>query len=96
VWALGSTLYLLLTDRLPFAGAGDTLMPERFDIPLTPPSYLNVQADPRLDQIVSRALAREPKERYGNANELLVDLDQWQLHVATSPNQSPGASPELD
>ena len=29
VWALGSTLYLLLTDRLPYAEGGDTLTPDR-------------------------------------------------------------------
>jgi serine/threonine protein kinase len=77
VWALGSTLYLLLTDRLPYVEGGDTLTPERFDLPLVPPSRLNVHADALLDRIVLRALVRDPKERYPNAKELLADLDRW-------------------
>lgn len=77
VWALGSTLYLLLTDRLPYGGA-DPLELERFDLPLIPPSRLNVQADQVLDQIVYKALARDPKERYPRAPELLSDLDRWE------------------
>jgi serine/threonine protein kinase len=77
VWALGSTLYLLLTDRLPFAADADTVSPERFNLPMIPPSRLNVQADALLDQIVFGALAVDPKDRYPNAKELLTDLDRW-------------------
>ena len=80
VWALGSTLYFLLTNRLPFADGSDidTLDAERFNRPLIPPTRLNVQADPFLDQIVFRALAPSPKERYPTARELLEDLSRWQ------------------
>jgi eukaryotic-like serine/threonine-protein kinase len=77
VWALGSTLYLLLTDRLPYGGA-DALDLNRFDLPLVPPSRLNIQADQLLDQIVLKALARDPKARYPRAHELLADLERWQ------------------
>ena len=84
VWALGSTLYLLLTDRLPYGEAGDTLTQQRFDLPLIPPSRLNVQADALLDRIVLHALVPDPKGRYSNANELLADLDRWQPKVPGS------------
>lgn len=80
VWALGSTLYLLLTDRLPYSDAGDTdsLDPGRFERPLIPPSRLNVQVDQFLDQIVFRSLGPTPKDRYPGARELLNDLTRWQ------------------
>jgi Serine/threonine protein kinase len=79
VWALGSTLYLLLTDRLPFSEAGDT---DGFDAamfarPVIPASRLNVQVDPALDQILQKSLSIKPEQRHANAKELLDDLMRW-------------------
>lgn len=78
VWALGSTLYLLLTDRLPYSEDRDALSSERFSLPLIPPSRLNVLADALLDKIVLRSLAHDPNDRYASAKELLQDLDRWE------------------
>jgi serine/threonine-protein kinase len=79
VWALGSTMYLLLTDRLPYAESNevDTFDTDRFKRPLIPPSRLNLNVDPFLDQILFRALAVTPKDRYSTAKELLADLSRW-------------------
>jgi len=80
VWAIGSVLYLLLTDKLPYAGDNDpdALSNKRFETPLDPPSRLNIHVDPELDQILFRALAQEPGERYPGAEEMLRDLERWQ------------------
>ncbi|MCM2256030.1 MAG: serine/threonine protein kinase [Vicinamibacteria bacterium] len=88
VWALGCTLYLLLTDRLPYAGLGDTEAaadPGRFERPLIPPSRLNAKADAGLDQILFRALSLKPEERHPSARELLADLERWQPAGAGAP-----------
>ncbi|MBU1927319.1 MAG: serine/threonine protein kinase [Gammaproteobacteria bacterium] len=79
VWAIGTTLYLLLTDRLPYTELGDLdiLDSKCFERPLIPPSRINLQVDPGLDQILFRTLALKPKERYPNAKELLTDLTKW-------------------
>lgn len=79
VWAIGSTLYLLLTDRLPYVDLDDmeSVDPKRFERPVIPPSRLNGRVDPALDQVVLRALALEPKERYSTAMDLLEDLERW-------------------
>jgi eukaryotic-like serine/threonine-protein kinase len=79
VWALGSTMYLLLTDRLPYAESleVDAFDSDRFKRPLIPPSRLNLNVDPLLDQIVFRALAVTPKDRYPTAQEFLDDLSRW-------------------
>jgi serine/threonine-protein kinase len=80
VWALGCTLYLMLTDRLPYgevAGASDARDPSRFAQPLIPPSRLNIEAGAALDRILERALALDPKRRYAKAQELLADLEKW-------------------
>jgi serine/threonine-protein kinase len=80
VWAIGMTLYLLLTDRLPFDIPNDYVMgstPKAFQEPLEPPSRLNPICDPSLDRIVARSLAIDPRNRYISAVELLADLDAW-------------------
>jgi serine/threonine protein kinase len=79
VWALGSTLYLLLTDRLPFSELGDMDLfdGKSFERPMIPPSRLNLQVDAALDQIVFKALALKPEDRYPSAKEFLDDLSDW-------------------
>jgi serine/threonine protein kinase len=92
VWAVGSTLYLLLTDRLPYVDAGSVeLDPSVFDRPLVLPSRLNVQVDRELDRIVSHALAVKPEERHPSAKELLDELTRWapQRAVIHSPPPQP-------
>ena len=58
VWAIGTTLYLLLTDQLPFKLPPDLglLTANSFKQPITPPSDINPDADKSLDYIVTRAL----------------------------------------
>jgi len=80
VWALGCSLYLLLTDRLPFPQAADASFGDSrpFQEPPIPPSRLNILVDPVLERITLRALAVDPRNRYANARELLQELERWQ------------------
>lgn len=86
VWALGSTLYLLLTDRLPFSEAGDTdgFDATMFERPMMPASRLNVQVDPMLDRILDKALSLDPAKRHTDAKELLDDLTRWSPRSAAA------------
>jgi serine/threonine-protein kinase len=94
VWALGSTLYLLLTDRLPYgeANASDARDESRFVGPLIPPSRLNIRVSASLDRIVSRALAIEPAQRHPTAKELLADLERWKPEATASAKASHSTS----
>jgi len=85
IWALGTTLYLLLTDNLPFPALGNRDLEDahRFLRPLIPASSFNSAVDRALDTILFRCLASDPLDRYPHAMELLNDLDRW----------SPGADP---
>lgn len=92
VWALGTTLYLLLTDRLPYATVFQSGVPDlaSFKTPPPPPSALNIQVDRTLDRITARALAIRPEDRYPTAMAMLEDLARWQLPPAAK--EDAGAS----
>jgi serine/threonine protein kinase len=96
VWAIGMTLYLLLTDRLPFDvpdNHGPGSISKAFREPLVPPSHVNPVCDAGLDRIIARTLAIEPGNRYVSAVELLVDLDSWAPKLkAERQERSPDSS----
>jgi serine/threonine protein kinase len=79
VWALGTTLYLMLTDQLPYEvpldlGWGSTKI---FQEAVRPPSELNADANSQLDEIVCKALQFRASDRFQNAIEMLDALDRW-------------------
>jgi serine/threonine-protein kinase len=74
------TLYLLLTDRLPFDVPDDYVLgstSKAFQEALVPPSQVNPICDSSLDRIIACSLAIDPRNRYASAAELLADLDAW-------------------
>jgi serine/threonine-protein kinase len=87
VWALGCTLYLLLTDRLPYSDIDD----EEFQHgsfaskPLAPPSSINLRGDKQLDAIVLKALNPKPKQRYADAQQMLAELERWKPSAKRAP-----------
>ena len=85
VWALGTVLYLILTDQLPYPelGSRDTGDARRFLRPLRPPSIYNITVDAALDSIVYRCLAASPQDRYSDAMDLLTDLERWKPSSGT-------------
>jgi serine/threonine-protein kinase len=80
VWGIGATLYLLLTDRLPFPIESelDFSSGNSFKGSLISTTRLNTRVNADLDAIVSRCLEKNPKDRYPDAMELLNDLVKWQ------------------
>ena len=89
IWAIGTTLYLLLTDEMPFPmlGERDVADANRFLRPLRPPSIYNVAVDSGLESVIFRCLAASSADRYANASDLLQDLEKWKPGYA-----APGAS----
>jgi serine/threonine-protein kinase len=98
VWALGSILYLMLTDRLPYVGSdsGDVPAERRFVGALVPPSRLNVNVDAFLDEVLFRALALEQEKRYPNSMEFLRDLSAWERRPHAPDREGKPGAPLMD
>lgn len=79
IWAIGTTMYLLLTDRLPYPNLDNRDVDDagRFLKELKPASFYNIKVDSNLESIVSNCLSKDPTQRYSNAEELLHALNKW-------------------
>jgi eukaryotic-like serine/threonine-protein kinase len=79
IWGVGATIYLLLTDEMPFPmlDERDAADAHRFLRPIRPPGIYNVNVDAGLESVIFRCLAADPADRYANASDLLHDLEKW-------------------
>src|SRR6516165_565012 len=84
VYALGVMLYEMLTGKVPFQGPNAfAIMNDRMLNNPIPPRELDPTISPQLQEIIYRALEREPKNRYATAHEMAWDLEhQDQVGVA--------------
>jgi serine/threonine protein kinase/CheY-like chemotaxis protein len=75
VFSLGAVLYEMLTGAPLFEGDTDMSVLERVrEGEVEPPSARGVEVSKRVDQIVLKALAKNPQDRYQNASEMEKDL----------------------
>ncbi len=79
VYAVGVTLYVLLSGCFPYEIGPDFSLvdPSDFDKPPRPLPELNLDVDAALSTIVTRSVAKYPRDRYPDARALLAALDAW-------------------
>jgi serine/threonine protein kinase len=79
LFSMGTVLYWLLTEELPFRAPNDReLMLRVGSGEFVPPSKLKPSLHKDLVKVVLKAMKRDPAERYQTAQELLTALEQVQ------------------
>jgi len=92
MYALGVMFYEMLTGQVPFSGPNPlAVMNERLLKNPSPPRELNPDIPPEIEEIVFRALERDPRHRYTSAHEMEWDLEhKEQVGVEDRGYRAPG------
>lgn len=76
IYALGAMFYEMVTGQPPFTGPNPlAVMNERVIADPAPARKLNLEISPQLEEILCRALERDPRHRYATASEMAWDLE---------------------
>jgi len=75
IYALGATLYEMVTGRVPFEGETALIiaMKHKAEIPLSP-KEVNPQLSEELSSVILKCLEKDREKRYQTAEELLAEL----------------------
>jgi eukaryotic-like serine/threonine-protein kinase len=95
IFSLGAVLYELLTGLPPFSGADlNSILTQVLHEPTPAPSSHNRALPRAFDHIVAKALAKDPGDRYQDAQEMATDLRNFSGVELTS--SAPGPLPPLE
>lgn len=76
IYSMGVILYEMLTGKVPFSGSSAmAVMNDRLLNHPMPPSVADPTISPQLQEVLYRALERDPKNRYPTAHDFKVDLE---------------------
>jgi beta-lactam-binding protein with PASTA domain len=93
LYSAGVVLYEMLTGKVPFTGdsAIEIAMKHVNELP-RPPSSLRPEIPSELDQIILRALAKDPADRYQTAEEFIEDLERVEAGLPISRSTATAAT----
>jgi len=85
IYAVGTTLYRFLTGDNPFNGINEFAIRDAklFNDP-PPPRKVNNQISKKLEKIILKSLAREPKDRYASAEDMIKALKK-EIDIGSKP-----------
>lgn len=77
IYSLGAVAYYLLTGRTPFSSSRNVLelLAAHRNQEAVPPSQLNPAVSADLDGVILRCLAKQPKDRFADADQLRIALE---------------------
>lgn len=98
IYSLGATFYYLLTGEPPFGGETPiAVMMRHVHDPVRPVRELNPLVPGAVAEVIERMLAKDPDQRYGSWDDVIVDLDAVSRsrpsRAAPPPSAAPGPAP---
>lgn len=85
IYSTGILLFELLTGRLPFMGTTFEVIQGHREQPIP----INESLTPDLQYVITKATAKEQKDRYQSAAEFIVDLEKIEKGVSVIPKPAP-------
>ncbi|MGH3114584.1 MAG: Stk1 family PASTA domain-containing Ser/Thr kinase, partial [Gaiellaceae bacterium] len=96
LYSAGVVLYEMLTGKVPYTGdSAIEIAMKHVNVLPAPPSSLRPEIPIELDQIVLRALAKDPEDRYQTAEEFIEDLERVEAGLPISRATSTAATAVL-
>jgi len=91
IYSTGVILYQFLTGLRPFTGGVISVMHQVINQEPIPPSQINPNVPVQLDEVVKKAMAKKPEDRYQNVAEFMAALKLASLSLPDS--QESGVKP---
>jgi len=86
IFSIGILLYELITRKRMYVGDTYKIYPKVRNAEFEPPESAGKDLPPVLHQILNRALAKNPDQRYQSADEMAADLDKCISRLSAPPS----------
>jgi serine/threonine-protein kinase len=87
IYALGVMLFQMLTGQMPYNGETPmAVILKHMNDPVPKPSSIDPELPAGVDEVIARAMAKRPEDRYATAGELVSDLMKaFNTGIVTTP-----------
>ena len=83
IYSLGTVMYEMMTGRPPYDGESPVAVAiQHINGGAKAPSSLNANIPGGMEQIIMRAMAHDPADRYNSASAMLADMDEFRKNPA--------------
>jgi len=92
LFSLGTILYEMVTERKAFTGENaDEVRQSILEMTPVAPDQINRKVHPALSQLIMKAIAKSPDDRYQSGQELVNDLERCKDNPAKAAAKAPPA-----